>query len=1177
MRQMKLHHPVVGLPGSVNLNDAVASDNAAVVKRALLTLWDEYKVTPHVSSAPSHSNMLWDRVRVQRLRFQGTKQQYLVVLAADGTRRLLVLHRPPRHMDFEETRTHALRQMTYRDNVDGTFEAGRRVKWEVFNEYGVDDAEILRARHGHPLLLLRHPARFHGRNYPTCVEQADRHHADLSRLRDCGFHEGPLLFTPHLVTPMGGIWKPEKNKYRVVMDATGSQLNGASVPLTCVYDLLEDVLKLTTPSIWQSGLDLKDYFYMWAYTQADADYWGLCDPVTGEYDRLRFCGFGGAQSPYVAQRWSRHIQRIINEHGLKYCTTARTRSPEGFSCTGVLLDDFHLQHLASLTQEEANEQFESVCKLLHEDLGIELNMQKKQPPAHCKEYLGFLIDSKEQTVTFTQSRRDKLCKRIDEFLEEHQQQQSTGVTIVDICGGVATGLLAALRAGLVVDRYYLVENDPSVRAMASAHMERLLLRYPSQLSRVTVDNALTELPGDLEEITPGMWRSLGKVDHLNAAWPCQGLSRASQLAKGLRDRRTGLFWNVYAALCELREVNADLTYILENVAFQDRPERRFKRDFLTVCNLLGQPLTFCASLLSAAKRRRNYWTNVTNDIPPVMDGVTWQSVLKPHHVACEDKAPTVMRSPDTYSVRSGRALVFNNVTGVSELPDIDELERMVGLDKDATAAHGVCESARRAACGNILDGNVFTYLMRCLPPKAAPTHGSRGVANRRALASLVGSLQFCAVLVHGGQLHLREAYKARDCFAEDTAGQTSKQKWRKHVQVNVTDGLVSDFTFWRTALADVSRPIFLSSLKSTSGFWLGKVVDEDAVIDHTSVTADNVPVATYDASGTAGGAWFRNLRWFWPFPAEECAPHQSSNFRELATGVKTAAVIAPILAGEGHKRALLRSDNSTAVAVINKKNTRSDNLEPLLAELLEIEKKYDVLFAARHIAGVLNGLGDGLSRWVPRHDSGDWRLRLDEFSRISDLAGGFDVDAAADPVGLNAHCDVFYSHVDPACAHDWAGKRIYANPDFGLIEEYITHAKKCYTMDPFNSSVTLVLPVWTDRPWWRKLKGFQVLAHYAAGSELFTSPPSGVDCGAAPAARVNRGPSRWGVIIVHLPSARRSLGHRGVGGQGHGAGDPRQREPSGVLPALCGHSTQDVRLLCQVPAHHVSALQRIHF
>jgi len=315
-----------------------------------------------------------------------------------------------------------------------------------------------------------------------------------------------------------------------------------------------------------------------------------------------------------------------------------------------------------------------------------------------------------------------------------------------------------------------------------------------------------------------MLRGLGRVEHLNAAWPCQGLSRAGRRATGLKDRRSGLFWNVYAALSALRDVNPDLMYILENVAFQDRPGRRFKSYFLMVCNLLGQPLTFCASLLSAAKRRRNYWTNPTNEVPPAAAGVNWQSVLNAHHIAHEEMAPTVMRSENTYTVRSGRALVRNIVSGNAEVPDIDELERMVGLDGDTTSASGVGNSTRRAACGNILDGNVFTFLMQRLPPEAALAHGAAGVANRRQLASLVGSLQFCAVLVHGERLHLREAYKARDCFTEDTTGQTAKQKWRKHVQVNVTDGLVSDFKVWRAALADVSRPIFISSLKSTSGF-----------------------------------------------------------------------------------------------------------------------------------------------------------------------------------------------------------------------------------------------------------------------------------------------------------------------------------------------------------------------
>jgi hypothetical protein len=212
-----------------------------------------------------------------------------------------------------------------------------------------------------------------------------------------------------------------------------------------------------------------------------------------------------------------------------------------------------------------------------------------------------------------------------------------------------------------------------------------------------------------------------------------------------------LFWNVYAALSALRDVNPDLTFILENVAFQDRPERRFKRDVITVCNLLGQPLTFCASLLSAAKRRRNHWTNLTNEVP----GVNWQSVLNAHHIAHTDKAPAVMRSANTCAVRSGRVLVRNIVSGNEEVPDIDELERMVGLDGDTTSAPGVGDSTRRAACGNILDGNVVTFLMQRLPPRAALAHGATGVANWRRLASLFGSLQFCAVLVHGGQLHLR--------------------------------------------------------------------------------------------------------------------------------------------------------------------------------------------------------------------------------------------------------------------------------------------------------------------------------------------------------------------------------------------------------------------------------------
>lgn len=132
--EMKEFHPAAGLPLHVDTSMAISSDNAATVKKALLDLWEGHSTCPQVADAPCRANLLWNRVRVQRMRFQGSKEWYVVVMAADNVRRLLVLHRPPRHQTRDEASTHALRQVTYRDNIDGVFEPGRRVKWEEFEQ-----------------------------------------------------------------------------------------------------------------------------------------------------------------------------------------------------------------------------------------------------------------------------------------------------------------------------------------------------------------------------------------------------------------------------------------------------------------------------------------------------------------------------------------------------------------------------------------------------------------------------------------------------------------------------------------------------------------------------------------------------------------------------------------------------------------------------------------------------------------------------------------------------------------------------------------------------------------------------------------------------------------------------------------------------------------------------------
>jgi len=84
------------------------------------------------------------------------------------------------------------------------------------------------------------------------------------------------------------------------------------------------------------------------------------------------------------------------------------------------------------------------------------------------------------------------------------------------------------------------------------------------------------------------------------------------------------------------------------------------------------------------------------------------------------KGPTVVASafidPDnpgltTYSIRNGTLLVLNTNTNEFELPYVHEIEQMVGLPIGATAAPGITENQRRHACGDVIDGNLLTYLL----------------------------------------------------------------------------------------------------------------------------------------------------------------------------------------------------------------------------------------------------------------------------------------------------------------------------------------------------------------------------------------------------------------------------------------------------------------------------------
>ena len=150
------------------------------------------------------------------------------------------------------------------------------------------------------------------------MDHPDKLQAEHERMLELGYVEGPLLYRPHIVQSLGGVWNDARQKWRTIMDATSSGVNPACQPLPVKYDMLGDALAKLTPGCLMSTFDKTDAFLHWPYDQEHAELMGYAD-INKEYFRYRYMAFGVSQSPYFQQKWGLELKRIVNEHGLKYC------------------------------------------------------------------------------------------------------------------------------------------------------------------------------------------------------------------------------------------------------------------------------------------------------------------------------------------------------------------------------------------------------------------------------------------------------------------------------------------------------------------------------------------------------------------------------------------------------------------------------------------------------------------------------------------------------------------------------------------------------------------------------------------------------------------------------------------------------------------------------------------
>jgi hypothetical protein len=113
----------------------------------------------------------------------------------------------------------------------------------------------------------------------------------------------------------------------------------------------------------------------------------------------------------------------------------------------------------------------------------------------------------------------------------------TGMTLLELFGGMCAGLEAALRQGIPVRRYIYCDTSPVAWEAAAFRVEALSARYPALFPRSAYRDAFRSLPMDVFEVT--LPHLLGAEDDnqwmVVAGWSCQDLSPAGA-GRGLAGR-----------------------------------------------------------------------------------------------------------------------------------------------------------------------------------------------------------------------------------------------------------------------------------------------------------------------------------------------------------------------------------------------------------------------------------------------------------------------------------------------------------------------------------------------------------------------------------------------------------------------------------------------------------------
>jgi len=168
------------------------------------------------------------------------------------------------------------------------------------------------------------------------------------------------------------------------------------------------------------------------------------------------------------------------------------------------------------------------------------------------------------------------------------------MNVLSLFDGMSCGQIALNRLGIKYDSYYASEID----------------KYAIKITQKNYPN--TKQIGDVTEVKG---EDLPKIDLLIGGSPCQSFSNAGN-NKGF-DGQSGLFFEYVRLLKEVKPI----CFLLENVKMKKEWEQ-------VITDSLGvEPILINSSLVSAAHRKRLYWTNIPNIEQPKDKGIFIEDIV----------------------------------------------------------------------------------------------------------------------------------------------------------------------------------------------------------------------------------------------------------------------------------------------------------------------------------------------------------------------------------------------------------------------------------------------------------------------------------------------------------------------------------------------------------------------